>query len=73
MRKVFEIGGLVAAAVLVVFGVVAIVMGVKGRSTVAVEPHAGADRRLDRHDPGGDQGRGEEGRPRGAGRSSMPT
>ncbi len=34
MRKVFEIGGLVAAAVLIVFGVVAIVMGVNGRSTV---------------------------------------
>ena len=34
MRKAFEIGGLVAAAVLVAFGVVAIVMGVNGRSTV---------------------------------------
>jgi hypothetical protein len=34
MRKLFEIGGLVAAAVLIVFGVVAIVMGVNGRSTV---------------------------------------
>ncbi len=34
MRKVFEIGGLVAAAVLIVFGVVAIVMGFNGRSTV---------------------------------------
>ena len=34
MRKVFEIGGLVAGAVLIVFGVVAIVMGVNGRSTV---------------------------------------
>lgn len=34
MRKVFEIGGIVAAAVLVAFGVVAIVMGVSGRSTV---------------------------------------
>jgi hypothetical protein len=34
MRKVFEIGGIVAAAVLVAFGVVAIVMGVNGRSTV---------------------------------------
>jgi len=37
MRKLFEIGGLVAAAVLIVFGVVAIVMGVNGRSTVASE------------------------------------
>ena len=34
MRKLFEIGGFVATAVLVVFGVVAIVMGVNGRSTV---------------------------------------
>jgi hypothetical protein len=34
MRKVFEIGGVVAAAVLVAFGVAAIVMGVNGRSTV---------------------------------------
>ena len=37
MRKLFEIGGLVAAAILIVFGVVAIVMGVNGRSTVASE------------------------------------
>jgi hypothetical protein len=34
MRKVFEIGGFVAAAVLIVFGIVAIAMGVNGRSTV---------------------------------------
>jgi hypothetical protein len=34
MRKVFEIGGIVAAAVLIAFGVVAIIMGVNGRSTV---------------------------------------
>jgi hypothetical protein len=34
MRKAFEIGGLVAAVVLIAFGVVAIVMGVDGRSTV---------------------------------------
>ena len=34
MRKVFEIGGIVAAAVLVAFGVAAIVMGANGRSTV---------------------------------------
>ena len=34
MRKVFEIGGMVAAAILIAFGVVAIVMGVNGRSTV---------------------------------------
>jgi hypothetical protein len=35
MRKVLEIGGLVAGVVLIVFGVVAIVMGVNGRSTVS--------------------------------------
>jgi len=34
MRKAFEIGGLLAALVLVVFGVVAISMGVNGRNTV---------------------------------------
>jgi len=34
MRKVLEIGGIVAAAVLVAFGVAAIVMGVNGLSTV---------------------------------------
>src|SRR5438093_929318 len=34
MRKFFEIGGLIAAAVLIAFGVAAIVMGFNGRSTV---------------------------------------
>jgi hypothetical protein len=34
MRKLFEIGGVAATAVLVVFGVIAIVMGVNGRNTV---------------------------------------
>jgi len=34
MRKVLELGGIVAAAVLVAFGVASIVMGVSGRSTV---------------------------------------
>jgi hypothetical protein len=34
MRKAFEIGGVVAAIVLVAFGVAAIVMGAKGQSTV---------------------------------------
>ena len=37
MRKAFEIGGLVAGAVLIVFGVVAIAMGVNGRNTVGNE------------------------------------
>lgn len=34
MRKAFEFGGLVAAAVLIGFGITAIVMGVNGRDTV---------------------------------------
>lgn len=34
MSKLFEVGGLVAGAVLVIFGVVAIVMGVDGQNTV---------------------------------------
>jgi hypothetical protein len=34
MRKVFEIGGIVAAVVLVAFGIAAIVMGASGQSTV---------------------------------------
>src|SRR5256885_16356279 len=34
MRKVFEISGIFAAAILVAFGIAAIVMGVNGRSTV---------------------------------------
>jgi F0F1-type ATP synthase membrane subunit c/vacuolar-type H+-ATPase subunit K len=34
LRKVFEIGGVVAAAVLIAFGVAAIAMGANGRSTV---------------------------------------
>ena len=34
MRKLFEIGGVVATAVLIVFGIVSIVMGVNGRNTV---------------------------------------
>jgi hypothetical protein len=34
MRKLFEIGGIVSTTVLVVFGVISIVMGVNGRSTV---------------------------------------
>jgi putative Mn2+ efflux pump MntP len=34
MRKTFEIGGLIAAAVLIAFGVAAIAMGFSGRSTV---------------------------------------
>jgi hypothetical protein len=35
MRKVFQIGGLVAAAVLIAFGIAAIMLGVNGRNTVS--------------------------------------
>jgi len=35
MRKFFEIGGLVAAVVLIAFGVTAVVMGINGRNTVS--------------------------------------
>jgi len=35
MRKVFEIGGIVAAAILVAFGIGALVMSINGRSTVS--------------------------------------
>jgi F0F1-type ATP synthase membrane subunit c/vacuolar-type H+-ATPase subunit K len=34
MRRVFEIGGVVAAAILIAFGITSIVMGFNGRSTV---------------------------------------
>ena len=34
MRKVFEVGGIVAAAVLIAFGIGALVLGINGRSTV---------------------------------------
>jgi hypothetical protein len=34
MRKAFELGGVVAAAVLIAFGIASIVMGTNGRSTV---------------------------------------
>jgi hypothetical protein len=34
MRKLFEVGGVVAAAVLIGFGIAALVMGVNGRDTV---------------------------------------
>jgi len=37
MRKLFEIGGLAAGAVLIAFGIVAIAMGFNGRSTVGSE------------------------------------
>ena len=37
MRKTFEIGGLVAAVILIAFGAVAVVMGVNGRNTVGHE------------------------------------
>ena len=62
MRKSFEIGGFIAAAVLIAFGIGAIVMGVNARSTVndtltqeQIVGHA-------RHDAVGDHRRGQAGR-----------
>ena len=49
---------MVAAAVLIAFGIAAIFMGFNGRSTVTRQPEAGEDRRLARRDAIGDQGRG---------------
>ena len=37
MRKFFEVGGIVAAVVLIAFGAAAIVLGVNGRNTVGTE------------------------------------
>jgi hypothetical protein len=37
MRKVFEIGGMVTAVVLVIFGIAAIVIAIDGRNTVKDE------------------------------------
>lgn len=37
MRKLFEIGGVVAAIVLIAFGAAAIVLGVNGKNTVGIE------------------------------------
>ena len=64
MRKLFEIGGLVAAVVLIAFGAGAIVMGVQGGNTVKNSLKPRADHGLAGHDPDRDQGRGSEGRPR---------
>jgi hypothetical protein len=38
MRKAFEIGGIVAAVVLIGFGIASIVMGASGGSTVRSNP-----------------------------------
>lgn len=35
MRKIFEVGGIVAAVILIAFGIAAIVMGANGKSTVS--------------------------------------
>ncbi len=51
MRRWLQYGGFAAGIVLIVFGVVAIAMGVNGRSTVTDSLQAGADRRHARHDP----------------------
>ena len=71
MRKVFEIGGIVAAAVLIAFGIGALVLGISGRSDVRDSLRAGTDRRLGRHDARRDRCRGE--RSRVARNDELPT
>ena len=61
MRKAFEIGGLVAGLVLVVFGIVVIVMGVNGRSTVTTSLKQQQIVGTAGYDAGRDHGRGAEG------------
>ena len=57
MRKFLELGGFIAGALLIVFGVVVIALGVSGRSTV--QSSLGQEQIVGsaRHDPGADQGR----------------
>ena len=64
MKKFLEIGGFIAGAVLIIFGVAVIALGVNGRSTVNSSLKPGEDRRHVRHDAGRHQGGGREGRPR---------
>ena len=58
MRKAFEIGGIVAAVVLIAFGIGgAVAMGINGRSTVQSNLGAGADhlrRRVEGRDGSGE-------------------
>ena len=63
-RRVLEIGGIIAGAVMIAFGIGALVMSVNARSTVSDELKRGEDRRLGRHEPDGDQGGNEGGRAR---------
>ena len=50
--RILEIGGIVAGAIMVAFGVAAIYMGFDGRSTVQVESRQQVHRRLGRHEHG---------------------
>ena len=38
MRKVLEVGGILAAVVLIAFGIGAIIIGIDGKSTVVGQP-----------------------------------
>ena len=71
MRKRFEIGGFIAAAVLIAFGIGAIGMGLNARSTVnntlSQEQIVGTPG----HDADGDHGRGQAGRAE-RGRPQLP-
>ena len=62
MRKLFEIGGIIAGAVLIIFGAAAIYMGVDGRTTVRDSLKAGADHLRRRRRPGSRQVRVPVGR-----------
>ena len=59
--EALEWGGFGAGAVLVAFGIVAIIMGFSGRATVADSLRAGEDCRQRRHDSRADR-QGSEGR-----------
>ena len=63
MKKVLEIGGFIAGAVLIVFGDRRDRARRQRALDRQLEPQAGEDRRLAGHDPGADQGRGRQGRP----------
>ena len=53
MRRLLEIGGIAAGAVLIAFGIGSLVLSVQGKSTVKVSLKQ--DRRLARHEPGRDR------------------
>ena len=62
MRKLLEVGGLVAGVVLIAFGVGAIALSVNGNSTIKDNLTAQQHRRVAGHDPRGHHRGGHEGR-----------